>query len=178
MTVGSARSTASPAISPAVPKFFGLDVIGVRRTGTPHADVDEMHRPEDLHTLLPRADFIVLTAPPNPATERLFGAQGFALMKPGVGFVLYSRSKLVDYEALCRALEAGRISAIVDVFDEEPLPASSPLWQTPNLLITPHASSNDPAHHAPRSLDLLFENLGRMFQGKELNNIVDLEQLY
>lgn len=159
-------------------KHFGLEVLGVRRSGTPHPEVDEMHGPEVLHTLLPRADFVLVTAPHTPSTDRVIGRREFGLMKQGAGFVNYSRAELVDYEALREALEAGRISAVVDVFEEEPLPSSSPLWQTPNLIITPHSSSNDPVHHARRSLDLLFDNLGRFLEGRELRNIVDPVRQY
>lgn len=162
----------------AAAKCFGMEVLGVRRTGTAHPDVDEMHRPESLHTLLPRADFILVTAPHTPSTDRVIGRREFELMKPGAGFVNYSRADLVDYVALREALEDGRISAVVDVFDEEPLPSSSPLWQTPNLIVTPHSSSNDPVHHARRSLDLLFDNLGRILEGRDLRNIVDPVRQY
>lgn len=99
-------------------------------------------------------------------------------MKPGAGVVLYSRAKLVDFDALSNALESGRINAIVDVFDEEPLPASSPLWGKPNLIVTPHSSSNDPIHYSHRSLDLLFENIGRLLRREKLTNVVDLQQEY
>lgn len=159
-------------------KRFGLKVLGVRRSGAPHPEVDEMYRPEALHALLPRADFVLIAAPHTPSTDRIIGRREFDLMKPGAGFINYSRSRLVDYEALREALDAGRISAIVDVFDEEPLPSSSPLWRTPNLIVTPHSSSNDPVHHAQRSLDLLFENLGRFLDGRDLENVVDLTQQY
>jgi phosphoglycerate dehydrogenase-like enzyme len=162
----------------AVAKCFGLKVLGVRRTGTPHPDVDEMYRPETLQALLPRADFVLVTAPHTPSTDHVIGRREFGLMKQGAGFVNYSRAELVDYQALREALEAGRISAVVDVFGEEPLPSSSPLWQTPNLIITPHSSSNDPVHHARRSLDLLFDNLGRFLEGRELMNIVDPNRHY
>ena len=159
-------------------KYFGLRVLGVRRTGAAHDDVDEMYRPEDLHALLPRADFVLIAAPHTPQTDHVIGRREFGLMKEGAGFIIYSRSRLVDYEALGEALVAGRISAVVDVFDEEPLPSSSPLWTMPNLIITPHSSSNDPVNHARRSLDLLFENLGRYLEGRELRNIVDPYQQY
>lgn len=159
-------------------KFFGLNVLGVRRTGEPHADVDEMYRPDDLHDILPRADFIAVTAPHTPATDRIFGAVEFGLMKAGAGFINYSRAQLVDYDALRSALETGRISAIVDVFEQEPLPPDSPLWQTPNLIVTPHCSSNDPVNHTPRSLDLLFENIGRLLSGKALQNVINLGEQY
>jgi phosphoglycerate dehydrogenase-like enzyme len=99
-------------------------------------------------------------------------------MKQGAGFINYSRADLVDYDALLLALEAARISAVVDVFHEEPLPETSSLWGAPNLIITPHSSSNDPQHHADRSLDLLFDNMKRFIQGDELKNRIDFDQLY
>lgn len=152
---------------------FGLQVIGVRRSGAAHPDVDEMYTPDKLHELLPRADFVAITAPHTAQTERVFGRREFSLMKEGAGFVGYSRSKLVDYGAMCKRLSANKLSAVVDVFDEEPLPESSELWHVPNLIITPHSSSNDPERHALRSLDVLFENLGRYLNRENLINVVD-----
>ncbi|MGI9233032.1 MAG: D-2-hydroxyacid dehydrogenase [Woeseiaceae bacterium] len=161
-----------------VAKQFGLRVLGIRRTGAPHESVDEMHGPGALRSLLPCADFVLISAPHTPATDHIFARQEFDLMKQGAGFINYSRSRLVDYEALRETLDAGRISAIVDVFDEEPLPDTSSLWHTPNLIITPHCGSNDPLHHEQRSLDLLFDNMRRFREGKELLNIVDPIQQY
>ena len=161
-----------------VAKSFGLHILGVRRTGAAHKYVDEMYRPTDLKALLPRADFILITAPHTRHTECIIGPQEFDLMKKGAGIVNYSRSRLVDYEALRKTLEAGHISAVVDVFDEEPQPSSSPFWQLPNLIITPHSSSNDPLHHAHRSLDLLFENLARYLANEKLENIIDPAEQY
>ncbi len=154
-------------------KKFDLNVLGIRRSGKAHPDVDQMHTPDKLHTLLPEADFIAVTAPQTPHTEQVFGRVEFALCKPGVGFISYSRSRLVDYEAMRERLCADQMSAVVDVFDVEPLESSSALWHTPNLIITPHSSSNDPAQHASRSLDLLFENLARFLNGEPLINVID-----
>lgn len=157
----------------AAAKFFGLYVIGIRRSGRGCENVDEMHRPDALHKLLPRADFVLVAAPHTPETDRIVDREAFDSMKPGAGLIVYSRSRLLDYEALQSALHAGKVSAVVDVFDEEPLPESSSLWETPNLIITPHSSSNDPLNHAARSLDLLFDNVRRLIRGERLNNIVD-----
>ena len=150
-----------------------MRVLGIRRSGEAHPDVDEMHTPDHLHALLPRADIIAVTAPHTPETQHVFGKCEFDLMKDGAGFISYSRSRLVDYAAMREQLQNDRLSAIVDVFDEEPLPSSSPLWHTPNLILTPHSSSNDPEQHAARSLDLLFENLARFLNQEPLENIVD-----
>ena len=159
-------------------KTFGLHVLGIRRTGSPHDDVDEMHPPEALATLLPRADFVLITAPHTPATTSIIGQTEFNLIKRGAGFINYSRADLVDYAALRVALQEGRINAIVDVFPQEPLPEDSPLWQTPNMIITPHSSSNDPKHLAARSVDLLFDNLFRFINDHDLKNVIDLELQY
>ena len=152
---------------------FGLHVIGIRRTAKAHESVNEMHPPSALNELLPRADFVFVTAPHTHETNTLVGDHQLSLMKSGAGLVNYSRSQLVDYEALRVHLNAGRLSAVLDVFDEEPLPASSALWSTPNLLITPHCSSNDPENHAARSLDILFDNTTRLLEDRPLRNIVD-----
>ena len=159
-------------------KQFGMRVLGIRRTNKPHEHVDEMHPPEALETLLPEADIILVTAPHTPITEFVFGKHEFGLMKQGAGFINYSRANLVDYDVLLQALNGNRIAAVVDVFHEEPLPPTSPLWEAPNLIITPHSSSNDPEHLADRSLEILFENIKRFLNGDELKNKVDFEQLY
>jgi len=154
-------------------KRFGLRVLGIRRTGKRHAHVDEMYRPRALHKLLPRADFVLVTAPLTSETRHMIGARELALMKPGAGLINYSRANVVDYKALARKLRGGELSAILDVFDPEPLPKSSPLWKLPNLIITPHCSSDDREQYTPRTLDLVFANMERFIQGKPLVNRVD-----
>ncbi len=152
---------------------FGLNVIGVRRTTAPHPAVDEMHGPEAIPGLMPRADFIIVTAPATAATRHLIGRAEIAAMRPGAGIVNYSRARLVDYQALAERLERGEISAILDVFEPEPLPADSPLWRTPNLIITPHCSSDDAELYIPRTLDLFFANMRRFLAGEPMENRVD-----
>ena len=159
-------------------KRFGLHVIGVRRSGKKHPHVDEMYRPQSLRKLLPKADFVLVTAPHTKDTHHLMGAQEIALMKRGAGLINFSRANLVDYEALRMRLEADELSAILDVFDPEPLPASSPLWRTRNLIITPHAASDDKSHYTPRTLHLVFENMERFIKGKTLRNRVSAELQY
>jgi phosphoglycerate dehydrogenase-like enzyme len=154
-------------------KRFGLRVLGIRRSGKRHAQVDEMHRPRALHKLLPRADFVLVAAPLTAETRHMIGARELDLMKPGAGLINYSRANLVDYEALSKRLKAGKLSAILDVFEPEPLPRSSPLWKLPNLIITPHCSSDDREQYTPRTLDLVFRNMERFIGGKPLLNRVD-----
>ena len=159
-------------------KRLGLTVLGIRRSGQPHRHVDRMYRTSALRTLLPKADFVLVTAPHTKETDRLIGAREIALLKPGAGLINYSRAKLVDYEALRRRLLTGDISAILDVFSPEPLPRSSPLWLTPNLIVTPHCSSDDTAQYTPRTLDLIFRNMRRFLAGKPLMNRVSGELGY
>lgn len=156
----------------------GMNVVGIRRTGKPRRDVHEMHTPQALHALLPRADFVLVSAPHTQATHHMIGARELALLERGAGIVNYSRAHLVDYEALRERLERGAVSAVLDVFDPEPLPASSPLWHTPNLIITPHCSSDDREQYTPRTLDLVFRNLERLIEGKALVNRVSRKHQY
>ena len=154
-------------------KRFGMKVLGIRRTGKPAPSVDKMYKPKDLDRLLPTVDFVIVTAPHTLATRGMIGRKQIGLLKRGAGLVNYSRAALVDYDALRERLEAGEISAVLDVFNPEPLPSSSPLWRTPNLMITPHCSSDDTEAYTPRTLDLVFRNAKRLLAGKTLENIVD-----
>jgi glyoxylate/hydroxypyruvate reductase len=159
-------------------KQFGLHVLGIRRTGEPHPSVDEMFRPKDLPRVLRKADFVLITAPHTRDTHHMIGSKELALLKPGAGLVNYSRANLVDYEALRKKLERREINAILDVFDPEPLPSDSLLWKTPNLIITPHSSSDDAERYTPDTLDLLFRNMARLIAGKPLLNKVRPELGY
>jgi phosphoglycerate dehydrogenase-like enzyme len=157
---------------------FGLDVIGIRRSGKPRKGVRKMHRLEALHTLLPRADFVLVATPDTVETHQMLGRAEIALLKRGAGLVNIGRAGVVDYEALRERLQAGELSAVLDVFDPEPLPSSSPLWRTPNLIITPHSSLDDPGYYVPRTLDLVVENAMRLADKKVLRNRVDLKRQY
>jgi glyoxylate/hydroxypyruvate reductase len=159
-------------------KRFGLNVIGIRRTGKPHRYVDAMHRPSALRRLLPSADFVLITAPHTRDSHHMIGAREIALLKKGAGIANYSRANLVDYEALRGRLEKGELSAILDVFDPEPLPSESWLWHAPNLIITPHCSSDDRELYTIKTLDLVFRNMKRFIAGKPLVNRVDARYQY
>jgi len=157
---------------------FGMHVIGIRRSGKPHRYVDEMYHPRSLHRQLPRADFVLITVPHTDTTHHLIGKRELDLMKPGAGLVNYSRAQLVDYDALQKKLKKGELSAVLDVFDPEPLPSSSPLWKTPNLVITPHASSDDQELYTPKTLDLLFDNIEHYVARLPLKNVVSKRYQY
>jgi phosphoglycerate dehydrogenase-like enzyme len=161
-----------------VAKKFGLHTLGIRRSGEPHPAIDQMLLPRDLDRVIRRADFVLVTAPYTPHTHHLIGARQLDLMKKGAGLVNYSRANLVDYDALRRKLRANELSAVLDVFDPEPLPRSSPLWRTPNLIITPHSSSDDAERYTPVTLDLVFRNMARFLDGQQLLNQVRPELGY
>ena len=159
-------------------KGLGMRVLGLRRTGKPLRNVDEMYRSEDLRSILPRVDFVLVTAPLTESTYHLFGEAELNLLKPGAGIVNYSRALLIDYDALRKKLERRELSAILDVFDPEPLPQDSPLWRTPNLIITTHSSSDDSYLYTTKTLDVVFTNLERMMDGKPFVNRVSRRKQY
>ncbi len=160
-------------------KKVGLRVLGIRRTGQPHPHVDEMYRPNQLMKLLPRADFVLCATPLTSATEQMIGRRELRAMKPGAGIVNVGRAGIIDHEALAAMLKKGALSgAVLDVLPREPLPASSPLWKVPNLIITPHSSSDDEDLYTPRSLDLFFSNLERFAAGRTLLNEVNRKLEY
>ena len=160
-------------------KRCGLHVIGVRRSGRPHRACHQVVTQDALHTVLPGADFVVVTVPSTSATDGMIGEREFRLMRKTAGFLNFSRAQTVDYGALVRKLRRNELSgAILDVFDPEPLPSESDLWEAPNLLITPHCSSDDLARYIPMTLDLALDNAARAIEGRKLRNRVDIRREY
>lgn len=153
-------------------KRAGMTVLGIRRSGAARRHVDSMHRPGSLRRLLPRAHLVLVSAPFTEATRHLLGRHEIGLLRQGAGLVNFARAQLVDYEALRERLQRGEVAAVLDVFDPEPLPAESPLWDTPNLIITTHSSSDDAARYTPRTLDIVMENAERLLAGRGLHNRV------
>lgn len=154
-------------------KRFGMRVIGLRRSGRPHRYVDEMFAPGRLDHVLTQADFLLTTLPLTSATRGLIGRRELDKLKRGAGVVNFGRAGVMDYRALAAKLRRGELGgAVLDVFEPEPLPASSPLWGTPNLIISPHCSSDDLEQYIPLTLDLFFRNFGRYLAGRPLLNRV------
>ena len=161
-------------------KGFGLRILATRhRTSLPKPDfVDEVHSTERLDDLLPEADWVVVCVPLVPATHNLFHDDQFAQMKRTAYIVCVTRGKIINTDALVRALEARKIAgAGLDVTDPEPLPPGHPLWTMENVIITPHASGHSP-HADSRMFNLLCENVRRFTDGQPLLNVVDLERQY
>ena len=152
---------------------LGLRVLGVRRSGHGHSHADAVFRPAALRDLLPRADFVVVTAPLTPESRHLLSARELDLLPPHAGVVNMSRAELVDYKTMAAKLEAGELrGAIIDVCNPEPLPPDSPLWHVRNLLITPHVSS-DPTDYVERMTRIFLDNLDRLLSGRSLRNQID-----
>lgn len=153
---------------------FGMTVIATdaRRTDIPPG-VAELHPPGALDSLLPRADFVVLTIPHTPATEGLMDRARFRRMKPGAFFINIGRGMTTRLDDLVGALKAGEIGgAALDVFEQEPLPAEHPLWTLPNVLITPHTAGFGP-HLDERRYEIILANARAMLAGTPLRNVVD-----
>lgn len=124
-------------------KALGLRVIGVKRNAdVDPAPADAVYPVESLYAVLPEADHIIVIVPSDTGTDHQFSDAAFAAMRPSAGFYSLGRGSAVDEAALLRALREGRLAhAFLDVFEQEPLPADSPLWDAPNLALTPHASA-------------------------------------
>lgn len=158
---------------------FGLKVIATdaRRADRPDG-VSELHPPEALDALLPRADFVVSTVPHTPATHGMMYRDRFRSMKPSAFFINVGRGKTVRQDDLVDALAAGEIAgAALDVFDEDPLPAGHPLWTMPNVLLTPHTASYGP-YLFERRFEILRSNCEAILNGQPLRNVVEKAARY
>lgn len=154
-------------------KKLGARVIAVTRSGKAARPADAGYPVSKIDNVLPKADFVIVTTPLTPGTRNLMSRARLDLLKPEASLVNIGRSPVVDYDALREKLARGELAgAVLDVFQPEPLPADSPLWDTPNLIILPHVSCDDP-RYIEHLLDFWFENLKRFLAGRKLQNIVD-----
>ncbi len=153
---------------------FGMTVLGVRRSGKPARYVDEMLPSRRLHAMLKRCDFVVLACPLTKETEGLIGEPELSAMKPTATLINIARGRVVDEAALIDALRERRIAgACLDVSTVEPLPETSPLWDMPNVVLTPHNSGFSPLN-MERSMSIFLDNLDRFAAGKKLRNLVTM----
>jgi phosphoglycerate dehydrogenase-like enzyme len=153
---------------------FGITVLATdaRRTDTPPG-VAELHKPDALDSLLPRADFVILTVPHTPATEGFMNRARFQRMKRSAFFINIGRGMTTKLDDLVAALNAGEIAgAALDVYEQEPLPSDHPLWTMPNVLMTPHMAGYGP-HLDERRYQIMIDNCRAFLDGKPLRNIVD-----
>jgi phosphoglycerate dehydrogenase-like enzyme len=152
----------------------GMQVEGVGRSARDgDRDFGHIHAIDELHARLGLADYVVLITPLTEATRNLFGAAEFAAMAPHARFINISRGALVVEADLLAALNDGQIAgAALDVFVEEPLPADSPFWNTPNCLVSPHMSG-DYAESQTAVVQQFLQNWARYRNGESLHNLVD-----
>ncbi|WP_273886502.1 D-2-hydroxyacid dehydrogenase [Rubrobacter naiadicus] len=161
---------------------FGMHTTGVKRTvredDPARGYADELYATEDLHEALSRADYVAVTLPATPETIRLIDRRAISAMRRGAYFINVGRGSVVDEGALVEALREGHLSgAALDVFETEPLPAGSPLWEMDEVIVSPHATDNVPEADR-RQTDLFCENLRRYLAGEPLENQLDKELLY
>lgn len=162
-------------------KALGAYTIGVRRKDTSKPEyIDELILQEDLDNVLPKADIVALALPNTSETKGLFNRERIYSMKDGATLINVGRGNAVDTEALCDALEDGKLyAAALDVTDPEPLPAEHRMWKIENALITPHISGFFHLRKTYENIVSIFiENFNRFLNNEPLENIIDMTTGY
>lgn len=149
-------------------KAFDLKVIGIKRNpATGKGRADAVHGYAEVKTLLPQADFVILTCPLTQETDNIIDSAALAAMKPSAYLINVARGRCVNESALLEALKTKKISgAAIDVTVDEPLPSASPLWTTGNLFITPH-TAGETRRYEDNVIDILTDNLDRLWRNDE-----------
>ncbi len=156
-------------------KQFGMNVLGMKRNPGPVEHVDQVMGPEDLVKVMPRVDTLVVALPLTPGTFHLLGEKELGLMKEGAVLFNIGRGKTIDEKALLNVLKAKKIKAVLDVFEDEPLPKESELWGLENVVITPHVSGiNMPGEICEEFV----RNYERWVKGEPLIGLVDRQKGY
>lgn len=156
-------------------KQFRMNVLGVKRTPEPVENVDQVFGPEDLGRMIPIVDYLVVALPLTPETSHLLGEREIGLMKEGAVLFNIGRGKTIDEKALIQVLKTRRINAVLDVFEKEPLPSESELWNMENVMITPHVSGIN----IPKEIcEEFITNYQRWTEGEPLNGLVDRSKGY
>ena len=166
---GSLGSSMAKLVAP-----LGANITGVNKKGKPVDGCKNVITIDKINTILPSADILYLALPETPETKNLINRERLDLLKPSCGIVNIGRQSALDYDALCEKLNRKEIAgAILDVFSTEPIPTNSKLWHTPNLVITPHVSSDDNGNYVKMTLDLFIKNLKLFIEKKKLTNQID-----
>ena len=153
---------------------LGANIIGVNRKGKNVDGCSDVITFDKIDEVLPIADFLYLAVPETEETKGLIGKTRLDKLKPACGIVNIGRHSVLDYDALRIKLEKKELAgAILDVFSQEPISKDSKLWDTPNLVITPHISSDTKGNYIEMVLKIFFKNLRLFLEGKELINQVD-----
>lgn len=158
---------------------FRVRTIGCNRSGNEAPHMDRMVSFSSIEEVLPQADIVLSILPSTKETKHMLTAKHFRLMKETAIFMNFGRGDLIDEAVLIDALQSGEVGyAVLDVFHEEPLPDDHPLWTTPNVIISPHASSHS-GKYVERALEIFTPNLKRWLEGEtQLTNLVDVERGY
>jgi phosphoglycerate dehydrogenase-like enzyme len=157
---------------------LGARVIGTSRHSRPVEHVDRVISPSEIAAAVGGVDAIISTLPGTAATEKLIGADVFAAVKPGTILVNVGRGTVIDEDALVTALQNGQIGfAALDVFAVEPLPQDSPLWDAPNVMVSPHTAALNAAEDRLIA-ELFAANATRFLKGESLMNRVDTVDFY
>ena len=162
---------------------FGMRVVGVKRTVRDGDEAwgyaDDLYPTAELHAALREADYVAVTLPGTPQTRHLLDGEAFDATKRGAYFVNVGRGAVVDERALVGALKDGQLSgAALDVFEVEPLPRESPLWELDNVIISAHTTDVVPDLINGAQTDLFCENLRRYLAGEGLLNVLDKRLMY
>ncbi|WP_077624903.1 D-2-hydroxyacid dehydrogenase [Sediminibacillus massiliensis] len=163
-----------------ISKAFGMKVIGVRNSDKPDEYADEIVKIEKLADILPECDYIVVTLPLTKDTKALFGREQFQAMKDTSFFINIGRGEIVDEQAMIKALQENQIAgAGLDVFEQEPLPESSPLWEMENVIITPHTAGSNQFYDQRLIEDIFVPNLKKYLEQSNPDiNLVDYKKGY
>jgi phosphoglycerate dehydrogenase-like enzyme len=153
-----------------------MRVTGLNRSGAPCNDVEKVYTVDDLAGFLKAPDYVVLTLPDTPQTRHFINADVLKMMKPSAVLMNVGRGNLINEADLVAALSEGVVGgAVLDVFANEPLERDSPLWQLPNVFVTPHNAANT----FPQDIVGIFvENYGRFFRGETLRHVIDFDSGY
>ncbi|MFC7157277.1 D-2-hydroxyacid dehydrogenase [Halomarina halobia] len=151
---------------------LGMDVVGVRRSDDPVPGVSDLFAPDELHDAIADARFVAIALPHTPVTDGMFAEDEFAAMREDAYLINVARGPIVDESALVSALKSGAVAgAGVDVFETEPLPETSPLWDFEEVIVTPHKGSATNRYHLDIA-ELVKENVVRYRDGDDLRNRV------
>jgi len=156
-------------------KQFGMRIVGFKRTPERMKNVDQVYGPRDLKKMIPLVDYLVVALPFTPETYHLLGEEELDLIKDGATLFNIGRGTVIDERALTKVLKDGRIRAVLDVFEDEPLPPGSELWNMENVIITPHVSGIN----IPEEIcEEFVRNYRRWVKGKTLIGLVDRNKGY
>ncbi|MBR3335352.1 MAG: D-2-hydroxyacid dehydrogenase [Clostridia bacterium] len=159
--------------------FAPANLTGINRSGRNPGGFDRILTAADWETVLPETDVLIISLPGTKEAFHMLGKKQLSLLPDGAVIINVGRGSVIDQEALLAELRSGRLYAGLDVFEKEPLAKDDPVWDTPNLLITPHTAGNMTLKYTvEKTVEQFVENLGNYCEGKPLKHLVDRERGY